>query len=50
MNIGDTIVTQSSGIQGVVQEIVPNRTGSMRVRLSTADGSEVWTTYRPSLI
>jgi len=50
MNIGDTIVTQSSGITGTVQEIVQNRTGSLRVRLATADGSEVWTTYKPQFI
>jgi hypothetical protein len=50
MNIGDTIVTQKSGITGVVQEFVQNRTGSFRVRVLTVDGDEVWTTYWPSLL
>jgi len=50
MNIGDTITTQKSGIVGTVQEIVQNRTGSLRLRLQTAEGDEVWTTYWPSLV
>ena len=50
MNIGDTITTQKSGIVGTVQEIVQNRTGSLRVRVLTNEGDEVWTTYWPSLV
>lgn len=50
MNIGDPIVTQKSGIAGIVQEVKENRTGSLRVRVLTNEGDEVWTTYWPSLV
>jgi len=50
MNIGDPIVTQKSGIVGTVQEVKENRTGSLRVRVLTNEGDEVWTTYWPSLV
>ena len=41
--IGDTITTAKSGVSGVVQEVVPNASGSVRVRLSV-DGADRWTT------
>ena len=44
--IGDTIVTTASGIVGTVMEIVPNNTGSFRVRISH-DSGEKWTTVKP---
>ena len=45
MEIGQVIKTQKSGITGLVQEIVKNDNGSMRVRLDTPQG-ERWTTVK----
>lgn len=45
MNIGDTITTAKSGVQGTVQEIVKNASGSVRVRLATSNGDR-WTTIK----
>lgn len=44
--IGDTIVTNTSGIVGTVLEVIKNSTGSWRVRIAH-DGGEKWTTVRP---
>lgn len=47
--IGDTITTAKSGVSGVVQEVVPNASGSVRVRLEV-NGQDRWTTLKqPSL-
>ncbi len=46
IEIGQTYTTHKSGVVGQIMEIVPNRTGSFRVRLNTAEG-ERWTTYLP---
>lgn len=45
MNIGDTFTTQKSGVQGTVQEIVKNASGSVRIRLATPNGDR-WTTVK----
>lgn len=44
--IGDTFTTQSSNVTGVVQEVIENKTGSLRVRLSLANGDARWTTVK----
>lgn len=46
LNIGDTFTTAKSKVTGTVQEIVKNASGSMRVRLSLANGDERWTTVK----
>lgn len=43
--IGDTITTAKSGVSGVVQEVVPNASGSVRVRLEV-NGQDRWTTLK----
>lgn len=43
--IGDTFTTQSSGVTGVVQEVILNKTGSYRVRLDV-NGQDRWTTVK----
>ena len=48
LEIGQIYTTHKSGVQGQVMEIVPNRTGSFRVRLKVEGQSEPrWTTYLP---
>lgn len=42
--LGDTYTTTKSGVTGVVCEVVANATGTWRVRLETADGTDRWTT------
>lgn len=44
--IGETFTTQSSGVSGVVEEIVKNASGSSRVRLTLANGETRWTTVK----
>jgi hypothetical protein len=44
---GDWYTTHSSGVSGRIQEIVPNKTGTSRVRLRMNDGNERWTTHIP---
>jgi hypothetical protein len=41
--VGETITTAKSGVSGVVQEVVPNASGSVRVRLDV-NGQDRWTT------
>lgn len=43
--IGQVITTPKSGVVGTVKEIVPNASGSLRVRLETNSG-ERWTTIK----
>jgi hypothetical protein len=45
--IGEWYTTHKSGVVGWVCEIVPNRTGSFRLRLRTEDLQVRWTTYVP---
>lgn len=43
----DTYTTRKSSVTGVIVEIVPNRTGSLRLRLITTDMQTRWTTWLP---
>ena len=45
IEIGQSFTTQSSGVTGVVQEIVENKNGTFRVRLDV-NGSPRWTTVK----
>lgn len=44
--VGDTFTTLTSHVTGVIEQIVPNATGSVRIKLRTEDG-ERWTTVFP---
>lgn len=46
--LGQTFTTQSSGVVGVVEEVVENKTGSFRVRLNV-NGVERWTTFNKEM-
>jgi hypothetical protein len=48
--IGDYYVTHESGTEGWVMEIVPNKTGTFRMRLRTVELKSKWTTYVPAEI
>ena len=43
--VGSQFVTAKSGVSGVVQEVVMNKSGSARVRLDVA-GQPRWTTIK----
>ena len=43
----DMYTTQVNGVKGIVAEIVPNRTGSLRLRLITTTLETRWTTWVP---
>ena len=45
MNIGATFTTQKSGVTGTIQEVVQNKNGTSRVRLSV-NGQDRWTTVK----
>lgn len=45
--IGEEYTTHVHGVTGWVMEIVPNRTGTFRLRLRTADLETRWTTFIP---
>ena len=45
--IGDWYTTHNSGVVGWVCEILPNRTGTFRLRLRTLDLDTRWTTFIP---
>jgi len=45
--IGEWYTTHNSGVIGWVCEIVPNRTGTFRLRLRTLDLETRWTTFIP---
>lgn len=47
LEIGDMYTTQKSGVEGMIIEIVPNDTGSTRLKLLTRDLVIRWTTYVP---
>jgi hypothetical protein len=46
IEIGQQIVTQKSKVSGVVQEVVKNPSGSVRVRLTLPNGETRWTTVK----
>ncbi len=43
--VGSQFSTQKSGVSGIVQEVVMNKSGSARVRLEVA-GQPRWTTVK----
>ena len=43
--VGDLFTTFNSKVTGRIQEIVPNASGSVRVRLDV-DGQDRWTTVK----
>ena len=45
---GDTFTTQSSGVTGIVKEVVAKQTGTFRVCLDV-NGVERWTTFKKEL-
>ena len=47
LEIGQEYTTHKSGVVGWIMEIVPNRTGSFRLRLRTETNEVRWTTYVP---
>jgi hypothetical protein len=46
--VGEFYVTHKSEVEGWVCEIVPNPSGSMRIRLRTVDLQVRWTTWVPT--
>lgn len=45
LTVGSQFTTQKSGVAGTIQEIVQNKNGTKRVRLSV-NGSDRWTTVK----
>ena len=45
ITVGSQFATQKSGVVGIVQEVIKNATGSMRVRLDV-NGTDRWTTVK----
>jgi hypothetical protein len=45
LTVGSQFTTQKSGVSGIIQEVVQNKTGSFRVRLDV-NGSPRWTTVK----
>lgn len=45
ITVGSQFATQKSGVVGIVQEIVKNASGSLRVRLDV-NGQTRWTTVK----
>jgi hypothetical protein len=45
ITVGSQFTTAKSGVSGIVQEIVQNKNGSKRVRLSV-NGADRWTTVK----
>ena len=43
--IGDLFTTQKTKVTGVIKQIVPNASGSVRVQLDV-DGDTRWTTFK----
>ena len=47
LEIGDVITTQRNGLTGIIKEIVPNKTGTYRVRYQHPTAGMLRTTYDP---
>ena len=45
ITVGSQFATQKSGVVGIVQEVVQNKNGTKRVRLSV-NGADRWTTVK----
>lgn len=43
--IGDLFTTSNTKVTGTIQEIVPNASGSVRIKLDV-DGQPRWTTFK----
>ena len=48
--IGDLYTTKTSKVEGFVVEKVPNKTGSIRLRLITTELTTRWTTWVPEKV
>ena len=48
LEIGQSFTTKKSKVTGVVQEVVKNANGSLRVRLELPNGNARWTTIKQS--
>ena len=46
LEIGQEFTTAKSGVTGIVQEVVKNANGSLRIRLELPNGNERWTTAK----
>ena len=46
LEIGQSFTTAKSKVTGIVQEVVKNANGSLRVRLTLPNGKERWTTAK----
>jgi hypothetical protein len=46
LEIGQSLTTKKSKVTGVVQEVVKNANGSLRVRLELPNGNARWTTIK----
>ena len=46
LTVGSQFTTAKSGVTGVIQEIIENKTGTFRVRLDV-NGEPRWTTVKP---
>lgn len=46
IEIGSSLTTPKSGVEGVVKEVVANKSGSQRVRLELPNGDTRWTTIK----
>ena len=45
LTVGSQFTTQRAGIVGIIQEVIPNKTGTFRVRLDV-NGEVRWTTVK----
>ena len=45
ITVGSQFTTQKSGVSGTVQEVIQNKNGTSRVRLSV-NGQDRWTTVK----
>ena len=45
LTVGSQFTTAKSGVSGVIQEVIQNKTGSFRVRLDV-NGQDRWTTVK----
>jgi hypothetical protein len=45
LTVGSQFTTLKSGVSGIIQEVVQNKTGSFRVRLDV-NGQPRWTTVK----
>lgn len=47
-NVGDTFTTLRSKVTGVIKEIHPSESGSVRILLDV-NGKDRWTTFKPTV-